>query len=92
MHIATTPLVIMPASEKKTVPRHADKGAADPLIRPTQGVGPSSPPSTRHSSKKTTAQRGRGGRPGATQRPTTGELRPKDIVVRLFADPIVDAR
>ena len=34
MHIATTPLVIMPASGRKMEPRGAEEGAADPLVWP----------------------------------------------------------
>jgi len=34
----------------------------------------------------TTAQRGRGGCAGAPQRLTTGELKPKDVAICLFAD------
>ena len=88
MHIATTPLATMPASGRNMAPRGAEEGAADPLVRPNQGGGPSASPSARRTVKKSTAQRGRGGRPGITQRPTTGELRPKDVAVRLFADPM----
>ena len=87
MHIATTPLAIMPASGRKMAPRGAEEGAADPLVRPNQGGGPSASLSARRTVKKSTAQRGRGGHPGTTQRPTMGELRQKDVAVRLFADP-----
>jgi len=88
MHIATTPLAIMPESGRKVAPRGAEEGAADPLVRPNQGGGPSASPSARRIVKKASAQRRRGGCPGTTPRPTMGELRPKDVVVRLFADPM----
>ena len=86
MHIATTLLAIMLASGRKMAPRGAEEVAADPLVRPNQGGGPSASPSARRIVKRATAQRGRGRRPGTTPRPTTGELRPKDVAVRLFAD------
>ena len=34
MHIATTPLAILPAPGKKTAPRGIEEGAADPLVWP----------------------------------------------------------
>ena len=88
MHIATTPLAIMTASGRMMVPKGAEEGAAAPLVRPNQGGGPSASPSARRIVKRATAQRGRGRRPGTMPRPTMGELRPKDVVVRLFADPM----
>ena len=88
MHMSTTPLTITPASGRKMEPRGANEGAADPLVRPNQGGGPSASHSARRNDKKSTAQRGRGGHPGTKLRPMTGELRPKDVAVRLFADPM----
>ena len=87
-HMATTPLAILPAPGRKMSPRGAEEGAADPLVRPNQGGRPSASPSPRCIVKKASAQRGRGRRLGTTSRPTTGELHPKDVAVRLFADPI----
>ena len=40
MHIATTPLAIMPASGRKMTPRGAKEGAADPLVRQKPGRRP----------------------------------------------------
>jgi hypothetical protein len=40
-HIATTPLVILPAPRRKMAPRGTDEGAANPLVRPNRGGGPS---------------------------------------------------
>ena len=45
MHIAKTPLAIMPAYRGEMAPRGADEGAADPLVRPNHGGGPSASPS-----------------------------------------------
>ena len=86
--MATTPLAILPAPGRKMPPRGAEEGAADPLVRPNQGGRPSASPSPRCIVKKASAQRGRGRRLGTTSRPTTGELHPKDVAIRLFADPI----
>ena len=86
MHIATTPLAILPAPGRKMMPRGTEEGAADPLVCPNKGGGHSASPSAWRIVKRATAQRGRGRRPGTTPRPTTGELHPKDVVVRLFAD------
>ena len=55
MHIATTPLAIMPVSGRKMEPRGAEEGAADPLVRPNQGGGPSASPSARCIIKKASA-------------------------------------
>jgi hypothetical protein len=81
------PVVILPMLGPKEVPREANMGSANPLVRPNQRSGPSATRSAPRSTKSTTTRRGRGGHAGVTQRPTTGELRPKDIVVCLFADP-----
>jgi len=43
MHIATTPLAILPAPGRKMAPRGAEEEAADPLVRPNQGGGPRPP-------------------------------------------------
>jgi hypothetical protein len=55
MYIATTPLAIMPASGRKITPRGTEEGAADPLVRPNQGGGPSASPSARRIVKRATA-------------------------------------
>ena len=55
MHIATTPLAIMPVSRRKMAPRGAEEGPSDPLVQPNQGGGPSASPSAWHTVKKSTA-------------------------------------
>ena len=67
MHIATTPMAILPAPGRKMAPRGAEEGAADPLVRLNQGGGPSASPSARRIVKLATAQRDRGGAQGLHQ-------------------------
>jgi hypothetical protein len=55
----------------------------------SQEGGPLVPRSTPRSFKKILTGRGRGRSVEASTRPTTGTLAPKDVVVRLFSDPLL---
>ncbi|RLM70330.1 hypothetical protein C2845_PM17G09460 [Panicum miliaceum] len=87
-HVATTPLAMLPAPTTKEGPVGASRGSADPLVRPHPEERPSGPRSALSSIKLSASMKGRGGRVSAAQRPTTGELRHKDIAKRLFANPL----
>ena len=63
MHIATTPLVIMLAPGRKMALRGAEDGAADPLVRPNQGGGPSASPLARRTVKEVQCPEGQGRAP-----------------------------
>ena len=87
-HIAKTPLAVIPAPAPKREARGADKGPAEPLVRPNHPGGPSASRSTPRTVRKISAKRGRCPGSGGSARPTTGMLAPKDVSKRLFTDPL----
>ena len=88
-HIAKTPLAVIPAPAQKGEARGADKGPAEPLVRPNHAGGPSASRSMPCTVRKIPAKRGRCSGSGGSARPTTGMLAPpKDVSKCLFADPL----
>ena len=87
-HIAQTPLAVIPAPTLKEEARGANRGPAEPLVRPNHLGAPSSSRSTPRTIRKICAKRGRCRGSGGSARPTTGMLAPKDVSKHLFADPL----
>jgi len=87
-HISKTPLVVIPASALKGEARGADRGQAEPLVRPNHPSGPSASHSTPRTIRKISTKRGKCPGSGGSARPTTGMLAPKDVSKHLFADPL----
>ena len=87
-HIAKTPLVVIPTPASKEQARGANRGPAEPLVRPNHADDPSDSRSTPRTIRKISAKRGRCPSSGGSARPTTGMLAPKDVSKRLLADPL----
>ena len=87
-HIAKTPLAVIPAPAPKGEARGADKGPAEPLVRPNHAGGPSAARSMPRTDRKIPAKRGRCSGSGGSARPTMGKLAPKDVSKHLFPDPL----
>ena len=88
-HIAKTPLAVIPAPASKEAARGANRGLAEPLVRPNHLGGPSASRSSPRIVRKISAKRGRYPGSGGSACPTTGMLAPpKDVSKCLFADPL----
>ena len=85
-HIAKTPLAVILAPAPKGEARGADRGPAEPLVRPNHPCGTSASRLTPRTIRKISTKRGRCPGSGGSTRPTTGMLTPKDISKHLFAD------
>lgn len=87
-HIATTLLAMLPAPTPKERPREAKKGSADPLVWPHLEEANLTPRSAPRSTKSSASKKGRGVHSNTAQRPSTGELRLKEVGKCLFDDPL----
>jgi len=87
-HITKTPLAVIPAPAPKGEVRGADKGPAEPLVRPNHPGGLSASRSTPRTIRKIFAKSGQCPGSGGSARLTMGMLTPKDVSKRLFADPL----
>src|SRR6185312_3643327 len=75
-HIAKMPLAVIPAPAPKGEARGADKGPAEPLVRPNHAGGPSASRSTPRTTRKISAKRSSCPRSGGSAQPTMGMLAP----------------
>ena len=71
-HIAKTPLAVIPASASKEEMTCANRGPAEPLVRPSHLGGPSASRSSLLIIRKISTKRGRCPGSGGFVRPTTG--------------------